>query len=160
MTTSLTTPYGGYAITSVKEAEGREGPMFSATITLNGQRAIHVSNDGNGSCHRYQPIHGDYEAFRAALVDFETFARHWNQDDPHAGIEDSDALVYRLLEVAELNRKRVPIFLLDGEDFFATGVAHGLRSTSHDEAVLYLRAAYPGRVRLWSRERSEFVSVD
>ncbi len=161
MTTMPTTPYGGYAITGMKEADGHEGTMFSAYITLEGEKILAVSNDGNGGCHRYDGVSGDHEAFREALRAFEDYARHWNQDDRYAGIEDSDALTYRLLEVADLNRKRTPIFLLDDESYFETGRAHGLRATSHDEAVPYLRRVYPGRdARLWDRQRSDFVPVD
>lgn len=54
--TPTTTLYGGYAITALKEAGGEETPRFEAYITKDGDRIIHVSNDGHGSSHRYQPV--------------------------------------------------------------------------------------------------------
>ncbi len=155
-------PYGGYGISGYRSAGGEETERFEAYVTLHGRKVIHVSNDGNGSCHRYQPVAGDYTGFREALRDFETFARHWNRDSKYAGSEDGDALTYRLLEVDLLNRKRSIVFTIDGEDFFATGTARRLEAVvTYEEAVAYLHQAYPGlHAAIWNKTRSEFVPID
>lgn len=161
--TQDTHPYGGYGISGYRSAGGEETERFEAFVTLHGQRVIHVSNAGEGGCHRYQPARpGDYAGFRDALTEFEDYATMWNRDGPYAGIEDSDALVYRLLEVDLLNRKRSIVFTLDGEDFFETGRARRLGTdVAHEDAVAYLRQAYAGRhAAVWNKQRSAFVPID
>lgn len=70
--------------------------------------------------------------------------------------------MYRLIEVAVLNRKRAVLFLIDDMDFFEAGVAHQMPAgVTYDEARAYLAQRYPGRnARVWNKTRSEFVPVD
>lgn len=161
MINTTTKPYGGYALTSFKEAGGDETLRFEAFITLNGKKVMHVSNGGTGGSHMYRAVADDYAAFRAARDAFETFAKTWNADSEFAGIEDGDALVYRLIEVRALSRMRSVPFLLDDMDFWQSGECHKLRGTPSRAAVLdALRTTYVHRQpRIWVPEAGDFVPV-
>jgi hypothetical protein len=170
-TTSTTKPLGGYAVTSVKQHEGRDGVAFSAVITKDGKKIIHVRNEGCGGCNTYDMV-GPFKtpesslnaipAFRADLAEFEAFAASWNEGNEFAGIEDGDAFVEHLMSINDLSRMRRVVFLLDDQDYFDTGVASAFpASTTYDQAVATLCSPqYAARnPRVWDKSRSEFVPV-
>lgn len=153
---------GGYAVRNLREAGGEETARFEAVITRHGRPIAHVSNGGHGGSHRYDPVERGVKGTED-LADLSARAVLWNASNELAGYEDTDQFVDRLVTVAHLNRMRRPAFLLDGEDFWGTGRAHALGggALSHDEAVRYLLARYPGRnVRLWNRNVSDWVPID
>lgn len=161
-TTSATQSFDGYSLICVREIPAPQGVAFDAIVVKDGRKVLHVYQGGEGGSHTYYPVDRNPKAFAEALSAFEDFARHWNQDSPFAGQEDADALVWHLLEVATLNKKRSVVFTIDGEDYFETGVARRLGSAvTYEQALAYLRQAYPGRqASIWNKTRSEFVPVD
>lgn len=155
-------PYGGYAITSVREAGGEETPRFEAVVTLHDHKVLHVSNGGTGGSHSWQPVTGDWGAFRAALGAFEAYAIGWNAASEFAGYRDGDQLVNRLADVYELNRRRTVMFLLDDEDYWTTGVAHAFGAgVTLEQAVTHLSGPeFAGRnPRVWDKAAGDFVPV-
>lgn len=162
MTNSTPTTLGGYAITSYKEVPLGCGVAFTATITKDGGKVLTVENDGNGGSHMYRGVGTDWAGWREAETAFEAFAQDWAKDTEYAGFEEADALVWHLIEVASLNRKRTPVFLLDDETYFKDGMYRTLpASASRADAVGYIAATYPGRnARVWDRDLSEFVPVE
>lgn len=101
-------------------------------------------------------------AYRAALAEFQVFAKDWNAGNEFAGFEDDDALADHLIEIATLNKKRTVLFVMDEADYFNGDPAQGFASgVTYDQAVTYLTKTYPGRnVRAWNKDRSEFVAID
>jgi hypothetical protein len=61
--------------TELKEISS-ETTAFSATITLNGQPAISVTNAGYGAPDRLAPVSGDY----GVILDFRASVRQWLSD--------------------------------------------------------------------------------
>ena len=160
MTTTTTTPLGGYALTSHKDEGGEETPRFTAYITKDGKKVIHVSNDGRGGSHHYRAVSDDWAAFRQHEAQFNAFATEWNKDSEYAGHEDGDDLVYRLIDVAVLNRKRAVFFELDTDDFFNEGTARTLGAgVTYEQTLSHLRAQYGDRARIWNKQRCEFLPV-
>lgn len=164
-------PYGGYALTRLREAGDEETLRFEAYLTKDGRKVAHVSNDGHGGAHRYgltgrrsavnDPARARAE-HRADLEEFEAFAATWNAGTEFAGIEDGDQFVNHLVEVAVLSRKRVVIFLVDDQDYFTDGLATTFPSgVTHDQAVTILRGPrYANRnPRIWSKAIGDFIPV-
>jgi hypothetical protein len=118
MDIDLPAPYGGYSLTKVRRAGGNETERFAGVLTLDGQPIAHVSNGGEGGPHRWSPIATDGWADIDA---FNAYATVWNRGSELAGIEDDDQLIDRLLTVDQMNRMRSLPFLLDDQDFWATG---------------------------------------
>jgi hypothetical protein len=50
----------------VAEFASEETTCFSATVYLDGKRAMTVKNDGHGGSHFMEPLNGDRDKFRAA----------------------------------------------------------------------------------------------
>lgn len=170
MTNTTIKSLGGYSLVSVKEAGGEETVRFTAYIAKDGKKIMQVSNDGVGGCHRYDPPVGfkteaaaakGYAEFRAAQATFEEFATQWNAGNEFAGIEDDDQFVNHLMEVADLNRMRRTVFLLDDEDYFATGAGRVFKGATYEQTVGALRSpAFAGRnPRVWDKTQSAFVPV-
>ncbi|MCR6647269.1 MAG: hypothetical protein NVV70_03685 [Cellulomonas sp.] len=160
--TNTTTTYGGYAISNLREAGGEETLRFDGFLTLHGRKVIYLSNDGHGSSHRYQPVNEKWDQFKRIRSDFQAYATAWNAASEFAGLEDSDQLVNRLIEVALLNRLRKVPFLLDNMDFWADGEYVQLAgSASREQVVRALNGPqYADRYpRVWDREAGDFLPV-
>lgn len=162
MTNSTPAKLGGYAITSYKEVEMGCGVAFSGTITKDGRKILSVENSGRGGSHLYGGVGSDWAGWREAEAEFEAFAKEWNKDSDLAGFEDADALVWHLIEVAVLNKKRVVVFLLDDDDWFENGTGHSMKSgVTYEQAYAYIAKMFPGRnARIWNKTVSEFVPVE
>lgn len=148
--TSHTHPYGGYALKAIKEMRTSDGVAFTATLTLDGKPLGTVENTGRGGCNLYRlSTHAEHQAFLAftKTLDPDTF-------------EADDALIERLFLVAQLNKARTVVFILDGDDPFTTGAYRHYKSdVSLDEALRHLTG--PGynhkRPKVWVKARNEFV---
>jgi hypothetical protein len=152
-------PYGGYSLSSVKRAGGDETARFEAVLLHDGRPIAHVSNGGDGGSHRYQPVDaGGWAEIEA----FGLYAAGWNASSDLAGIEDADQLVSRLLMVDTLNRARATPFLLDGEDYWASGEHAAFRGATPVQVLEALRSAEYAhrRPRVWSRTVGDFVTLD
>ena len=151
-------PYGGYALSKAKRAGGDESVRFAAVLVIDGRPVAHVSNGGEGGCHRIDPV--DLGGW-ADLEAFSEYATNWNAGSEFAGFADQDQLVNRLLSVDELNRARSTPFLLDGEDYWQTGEHSAFRGATPAQTLEELRSpAYAHRhPRVWSRTVGDFVSV-
>ena len=168
---NTTKSLGGYSLVSFKEAGGEETVRFEAYIALNGKKVMHVSNGGTGGCHRYGPVGPfktdaaatkGYADFRQAEVALEAFAAEWNKGTEFAGSEDADQFVDHLVEVAVLNKMRKVLFLVDDQDYFATGVASsfGAGVTYHQTVAELSKPKYAAsKPRVWNKEQSAFVAV-
>jgi len=162
MTNSTPTKLGGYEITSYEEIAMGCGVAFTATITKDGKKVLTVENSGRGGCHTYGGVGSDWAGWREAEAEFEAFAKEWNKNSGLAGFEDTDALVWHLIEVAALNQKRVVMFLLDDEDWFESGVGRSMKAgVTYEQAYTYIAKTFPGRsARIWNKTLSEFVTVE
>lgn len=157
---------GGYGLMTYRQAGGDETVRFEAILTRNGDRIATVANGGTGGCHDYRPVGEDYAAYRAAMSDLAAFATAWNADSEYAGHDDTDAFVDHLCAIAELNRMRSVVVLLDDDDYFDVGTYRPVPFRGSPEAAraAVLRdLAGPAYVtrnpRVWNRATSRFEPV-
>lgn len=151
MTTTMI-PTGGYALAKYRDAGGEETIRFQAELHLNGKRVAIVSNDGRGGSHN---IRFADQSQRAAFHAFVGEARTEEWEPEGAFIDDLTSLV-------SLARKRSVAFVLDGDDFFATGEYRAFPATVPLDAALdMLRTAeYASLHPLYFDKRSmSFVPV-
>jgi hypothetical protein len=152
-------PYGGYAITRLREAGGDETTRFEATLTHHGQPIARVSNGGTGGSHTYRALRADGWA---AIDAFGQYAQGWNLESPYSGWCDDDQLVDRLISVARLNRMRRTPLVLDGGDPWQTGDIHVAPASMTRAEVLEMHRspAYSHRQpRIWDGTVGDFVPV-
>jgi hypothetical protein len=152
--------YGGYALVSYKSAGGDETPRFEAIITLNGKKIAYVSNGGTGGSNMTQPFAA--QGGWAAIRTLEDFAAEWAKGSQYAGIEDSDSLVYRLIEVVRTNRMRCVPYLLDGLDFWGTGEHYKAKAGfTYEQVVKGLSTPkYAARnPQVWNKKIGAFVAI-
>lgn len=153
--------YGGWAIKNLRTAGGQETLRFDAVITRHGTPRLYVYNGGEGGCHMFEPMERGDEG-RRAVAELDAWAQHWNTGTELAGVVDIDQFVDRLVAVAELNRMRRVVFLLDDEQYWDDGRAHAVTGIAdRGAAIEHIRRQYAGRnARYWNRNTCEWTPVD
>ena len=159
-TVTRTDRWNGFRFANVQQMEGREGPAYSADITLydldGTTRTVgHSRNDGNGGCdlRRFTDKRAE-AAFKARAI-----ALH-----PETDFEVDDLLATDLLTVATLNRKRsILLTTPDLGDFWDTqnpryGSHYVLRGTLTPPMIAALKERHPDG-SVWCRKRGDFIPL-
>jgi hypothetical protein len=148
--------YGGFRLTKVRTFRGRDGDGFSAVLTENARPVAEVVNEGNGGASFVRFTDGPRSA---PAVRFAAAGKVLAPD----AVEPDEDLVWRLVTVEEMNRKRAVAFVFDGDDFWTTGQHRQCpASMKLADAVGHLsRPGFEGRhPQVWDRVRGDFVPVD
>jgi hypothetical protein len=149
-----------YSVTNYKGHDTHDGVAWACDLLRDGTFIAHAENSGRGGCNLYHFQDRDEQAAFVAHAktqvgtDIITFEHEdWYLDDLIARVELTEAL----------NRKRVHVFLLDGDpDYFTTGDARSLPAKlTRDQALTVLRGPrYAGKgAKLWDKTTSAFVAV-
>ena len=153
------TPYGGYSLGCYEEYPrlSQETIAFACDIRRDGKIIGQAHNDGHGGCNSYS-----FEDMPERTA-FFAYALCWTHEtgQEFAGIEDDAQFINRLAIVAQMNRRRAVMFVLDGDDFWNEGTYHEITSKIPCEAAIaHLRTQMSDQhPRLWSKERGDFVAV-
>lgn len=140
---------GPYALTQIRRGGGYETERFTATLTKNGKRIGVVDNDGYGGSNVY------FEFTREDMDDFVAFAHAVTAPDAIGAV---DRVIDRLLTIDAMNRKRTTIFVLPGDDFWATGQYRQVGGSSKaDKASVkaWLDKTHPDAL-VWDKTVSDF----
>lgn len=148
--------FDGYRVTKVHERMGHEGMSFDCVLTRNGKEVGEVSNDGNGGqdmSHFKDRDEKDRFLSRSMLLTDTDF-------------EPESFVVADMLGAAELNRRKSIPFLMGDDDFKKDGACKLYpipKGQSREDCLKDIAKAYTGtgeNVRLWDRDKCDFISVD
>lgn len=151
MRRSLMTP-SDYVMKSLKEADGRDGVMWSGTIYKGTRKVATVSNDGRGGCH-------DFRYVDAAAR--EEFAAEARSRYPQVRFEVEDQWADDLAVIAKFNRARSPIVITN-----TMQVAYGEHAVYPARAPMQVvkdiltdpNGKFAGKdPHIWDRAQSVFV---
>ncbi len=81
------TRFGNFRLAKMQTMQGRESEAFNAELQEDGKTVAHVSNDGNGGCHRWYwtiPIGTSQERFHTLAVKVAQFPNE--EDERRVGL--------------------------------------------------------------------------
>lgn len=152
-------PHGGFRLTKVRTARGREGLAFFATLTENGRPVADVIQEGYGGQTTLR-WHGKWRT--EATERFEAFAETLD-----AEFEPQEEALSRLLMADEVSRKRNLVFLTEqdtDEMFWSEGMYREVAGLPREHALALLaKERDKGRVtspRVWDKATADFITLD